>query len=61
MCQKQHWYVPMLPDNHPSSFCQLLGLTTEELLSVMEAPSFIVKHGKNNAAQFENDAFNSFL
>ncbi len=47
--------------NHPSSFCQLLGLTTEELLSVMEGPSFIVKHGKNNAAQFENDAFNSFL
>jgi hypothetical protein len=27
----------------------------------MEASSFIVKHGKNNAAQFENDAFSSFL
>jgi hypothetical protein len=28
----EHWNVPMLLDNHPSSFCQLLGLTTEELL-----------------------------
>jgi hypothetical protein len=32
----EHWYAPMLPDNQLSSFCQLLGLTSEELLYVMD-------------------------
>jgi hypothetical protein len=27
----EHWYAPMLPADHPSSFCKLTGLTTEEL------------------------------
>jgi hypothetical protein len=33
----EHWYAPMLPADHPSSFCKLSGLTTEELNLVMEA------------------------
>jgi hypothetical protein len=43
----EHWYAPMLPADHPSSFCKLTGLTTEELNLVMEASGFVVKHGKN--------------
>jgi hypothetical protein len=38
----------MLPADHPSSFCKLSGLTTEELNLVMEASGFVVKHGKNS-------------
>jgi hypothetical protein len=44
----EHWYAPMLPADHPSSFCKLTGLTTEELNLVMEASGFVVKHGKNS-------------
>jgi hypothetical protein len=44
----EHWYAPMLPADHPSSFCKLSGLTTEELNLVMEASGFVVKHGKNS-------------
>jgi hypothetical protein len=29
--QPQHWYSPSLPQDHPSSFCCLFGLTCEEL------------------------------
>ena len=57
----QHWYAPMLPANHPSSFCQLLGLTEEELHHVMESSQFIVKWGKNGNVLFKGDAFHSFL
>jgi hypothetical protein len=35
----EHWYSPMLPANHPSNFCHLLGLDTEELHHVMQASS----------------------
>jgi hypothetical protein len=42
----EHWYAPMLPTDHPSSFCKLTGLTTEELNLVMEASGFAVKHSK---------------
>ena len=59
--EPQHWYAPMLPANHPSSFCQLLGLTEEELHHVMESSQFIVKWGKNGNVQFEGDAFHSLL
>jgi hypothetical protein len=38
----------MLPADHPSSFCKLTGLTTEEPNLVMEASGFVVKRGKNN-------------
>jgi hypothetical protein len=38
----EHWYAPMLPADHPSSFCKLTGLTTEELNLVMEASGFVV-------------------
>jgi hypothetical protein len=38
----------MLPADHPSSFCKLSGLTTEELNLVMEASGFVVKRGKNS-------------
>jgi hypothetical protein len=38
----------MLPADHPSSFCKLTGLTTEELNLVMEASGFVVKCGKNS-------------
>ena len=44
----EHWYAPMLPADHPSSFCKLTGLSTEELNLVMEASGFVVKHGKNS-------------
>jgi hypothetical protein len=44
----EHWYAPMLPADHPSSFCKLSGLTTEELNLVMEASGFVVKRGKNS-------------
>jgi hypothetical protein len=44
----KHWYAPMLPADHPSSFCKLTGLTTEELNLVMEASGFVVKRGKNS-------------
>jgi hypothetical protein len=37
----------MLPADHPSSFCKLTGLTTEELNLVMEASGFVVKPSKN--------------
>jgi hypothetical protein len=42
----EHWYAPMLPADHPSSFCKLTGLTIEELNLVMEASGFVVKRGK---------------
>jgi hypothetical protein len=44
----EHWYAPMLPADHPSSFCKLSGLTTEELNLVMEASGFVVKRSKNS-------------
>jgi hypothetical protein len=44
----EHWYAPMLPADHPSSFCKLTGLTIEELNLVMEASGFVVKRGKNS-------------
>jgi hypothetical protein len=44
----EHWYAPMLPADHPSSFCKLTGSTTEELNLVMEASGFVVKRGKNS-------------
>jgi hypothetical protein len=44
----EHWYAPMLPADHPSSFCKLTGLTTEELNLVMEASGFVLKCGKNS-------------
>ena len=33
----QHWYSPMLGEDHPSGFCSLMGLTTGELEIVLES------------------------
>ena len=53
-----HWYAPMLPDDHPSSFCKLTGLASGELCLVLEASDFVVKQGKNkNSYSFQSDAF----
>jgi hypothetical protein len=38
-----HWYAPMLPDDHPSSFCKLTGLALGKLCLVLEALDFIMK------------------
>jgi hypothetical protein len=51
----------MLPANHPSSFCHLLGLDTEELHHVIEASGFIVECGNNNNIHFQYEVFKSFL
>jgi hypothetical protein len=52
----------MLPDDHPSSFCKLIGLTSGKLCLVLEALDFVVKQGKNkNSYSFQSDAFNGFL
>jgi hypothetical protein len=57
-----HWYAPMLPDDHPSSFCKLTGLSSGELCLVLEAAGFVVKQGKNNNSySFHSDTFNGFL
>jgi hypothetical protein len=58
-----HWYAPMLPDDHPSSFCKLTGLASGELCLVLEASDFVVKQGKNKNSYslFWSDAFNGFL
>jgi hypothetical protein len=42
-----HWNAPMLPDDHPSSFCKLTGLASGELCLVLEASDFVVKQGKS--------------
>ena len=52
-----HWYAPMLPVDHPSSFCKLADLTTEELYLVMEAAGFVVRRGKNLDACFQSNVF----
>ena len=52
----------MLPNDHPSSFCKLTGLTSDELNLVLEASGFLVKRGKNtHSYHFQRDSFNSFL
>lgn len=56
----EHWCAPMLPDEHPSSFCRLAGLTTDELHIVLEASGFLAKHDESTCS-FLSDAFNSFL
>jgi hypothetical protein len=38
--QPQHWYSPSLPQDHPSSFCCLFGLTHEELNLVLKVFGF---------------------
>jgi hypothetical protein len=54
-----HWYAPMLPDDHPFSFCKLTGLASGELCLVLEASDFVVKQGKNKNSYslFRSGAF----
>jgi hypothetical protein len=44
--QPQHWYSPSLPQDHPSSFCCLFGLTHEELNLVLKAFGAVKKRGR---------------
>jgi hypothetical protein len=57
----QHWYSPMLGEDHPSSFCSLIGLTTAELDVLLESCRFLTKRGKEQKPRFERLAFNHFL
>jgi hypothetical protein len=47
--QPQHWYSPSLPQDHPSSFCCLFGLTCEELNLVMKAFGAVKKGARTFA------------
>jgi hypothetical protein len=57
----QHWYSPLLSEEHPSSFCSLFGLTTDELNILLESCRFMTKRGKQKKPRFESLAFNNFL
>jgi hypothetical protein len=57
----QHWYSPLLSEGHPSSFCSLFGLTTDELNILLESCRFMTKRGKQKKPRFESLAFNNFL
>jgi hypothetical protein len=47
--QPQHWYSPSLPQDHPSSFCCLFGLTYEELNLVLKAFGAVKKGARTFA------------
>jgi hypothetical protein len=57
--QPEHWYSPSLPQDHPSSFCCLFGLTHEELNLVLKAFGAIKKRGTD--LRFQSLVFDDYL